>query len=102
MTPNDSLCVLRQNLRRQPKRAVPRLWCLLKHYVASGRRTRVGGSPCVEQRSVVSRGRVSAACVANVCLVLAEAGPSSSASTRATCIAPDGQPRPPVELLPVQ
>ena len=31
MTPNDSLCVLRQNLRRQPKRAVPRLWCLLKH-----------------------------------------------------------------------
>ena len=30
MTPNDSLCVLRQNLRRHPKRAVPRLWCLLK------------------------------------------------------------------------
>ena len=27
MTPNDSLCVLRQNLRRHPKRAVPRLWC---------------------------------------------------------------------------
>ena len=31
MTPNDSLCMLRQNLRRHPKRAVPRLWCLLKH-----------------------------------------------------------------------
>ena len=26
MTPNDSLCVLRQNLRRHPKRAVPRCW----------------------------------------------------------------------------